>query len=108
MLSVTQTDRTSFTVLYATPKGSTEALVLTTLPNGSGSTLHQVSQSDVIPLTGRVLHYLMDIHTDLAIGETDLIEGRAQVRANCLQPLDYLGKAWLERMKAQENTPPLF
>ncbi len=108
VIVVAQTNTTSFTALYATPKGSTEALVLTARPNGTGSTLHQDSQSDVMTRTGRALHYLMDINTDMTIAETDLIEGRAAVRANCLQPLDYLGKAWIDRLKAQENTPSLF
>ena len=108
VISVSQTDNTSFTALYATPKGGTEALVLTARPDGSGSILHQNSQSNVITLVGRVLHYLMDMNTDMAVAETDLIEGRGQLRANCLQPLDYPGKAWLERMKAQENSPPWF
>lgn len=108
VISVTQTDSTSFTALYATPEGGTEALVLTAWPDGSGSILCQDSQSNVMTLVGRVFDYLADISTDIAVAETDLIEGRTQVRANCLQPLDYPGKAWVERMKAQENTPPLF
>ena len=108
VISVTQTDDASFTALYASPEGGTEALLLTARSNGTGSILHQVSQSDVMSLISSVLHYLTDINTDMAVGETDLIEGRGQARAICLQPLDYLGKAWVERLKHQENTPSLY
>lgn len=108
VLTVTQDGSGQFTALYATPEVGTEAVVTTVSAEGEGSRIEQDSLSDIMTPAARVMRYLADVGTDLAVAENDLLEGRTQARANCAQAMDYPGRSWIESLKASESVPPYF